>query len=397
MKKKFITMALGLSIFLASPAMPVSADGATVATIGANLDDAQREKIFDYFGIKESSVEVLTITNKDEREYLEGVASEAQIGRRTYSCAYIEPTKEGSGINIKTANLSWVTPYMIKSTLTTAGIYDCNVIAAAPFKVSGTGALTGIMKAFESVTGNELEEEKKELATEELVMTGELADEIGTEQATGIITEIKDSIIGENIIQAEKIEQVVIDSSKNYNVTLSDEQVKMITGTMEKVANQEYDYSRLKSTFKSITDSASEKLGIEVEEKADETEKEQGTGFIERIKEFFKGIFDWFKGLFTKVEEKVEEKAEEVKDLGILNQTNDDVFGEDAIIESTEDEVTVTAAPTNAPVEQTEAPTSSPEATKEAWQEEELTVTPEPTKEADEDTVEVTQEPTEYQ
>ncbi len=74
MKKKFITMALGLSIFLASPAMTVNADGATVATIGANLDDAQREKIFDYFGIKESSVEVLTITNKDEREYLEGVA-----------------------------------------------------------------------------------------------------------------------------------------------------------------------------------------------------------------------------------------------------------------------------------------------------------------------------------
>ena len=47
---------------------------------------------------------------------------------------------------------------MIASTLTTCGITDANVIAMTPISggVSGTGALTGIMKAFEDATGEPL-------------------------------------------------------------------------------------------------------------------------------------------------------------------------------------------------------------------------------------------------
>lgn len=345
MRKKLTALCLGLSMAVSAPAMTAKADSSKVVTIGANLNEEQRAKIFEYFGVDESSVEVLEITNKDEREYLEGVASEAQIGRRTYSCAYIEPTAEGNGINIKIANLSWVTSYMIKSTLTTAGIYDCNVLAAAPFQVSGTGALTGIMKAFESVTGEELEEEKKELATEELVMTGELADEVGSEQATGIITEVKDNVIGQNIVQADQIEQVIIDASTNYNVTLTDAQIEKITKVMTKVAAQDYDYDRLSDTFKSITDSTAEKLGIT---------KDSAEGIFEKIKEFFVNIFNWFKNLFTSEDAKEEAST----DLGILDQAKDDVWGEDVIIDSTEDATPIPEA--TATPEVTEEPTEEP-------------------------------------
>ncbi|MDO5521435.1 MAG: DUF1002 domain-containing protein [bacterium] len=349
MRKKLITMALGLTLAFSAQTMVVKADSATVVTIGANLNDEQKAKIFEYFGVKEDSVEVLTVTNKDEREYLEGVASEAQIGKRTYSCAYIEPTNEGNGINIKTANLSWVTPYMIKSTLTTAGIYDCNVLAAAPFKVSGTGALTGIMKAFESVTGETLDEEKKELATEELVMTGDLAEEIGSDQATGIITDVKDSVISQNIVNADKIEQIIIDSSTTYNVSLTSEQVDAIAGMMERLAKQDYDYDRLADTFQSIKDSTAEKLGIELDT--------DGSGIIESIKKFFTNLFNWFKGLFADSEDTEQPST----DLGILDTTNDEVWGEDVIIDSTEESVVPSASPTVEPTaEPTLEPTLSP-------------------------------------
>lgn len=365
MRKKLTALCLGLSIALCAPAMGAKADSSKVVTIGANLSEAQREKIFEYFGVDETSVEVLEITNKDERAYLEGVASEAQIGHRTYSCAYIEPTEKGKGINIKTANLSWVTSYMIKSTLTTAGIYDCNVLAAAPFQVSGTGALTGIMKAFESVTGEPLEEEKKELATEELVMTGELADEIGSEQATGIVTDVKDSVIGQNIVQADKIEQVIIDSSTNYNVNLTQDQIDKIAGVMEKVSEQDYDYDRLSETFKSIKDSTAEKLGIDMSD---------AQGVIEKIKEFFVDIFNWFKNLFASEDAKEETNT----DVGILNQTNDDVLGADAIIDSTEDSTPIPEA-TATPEEATQTPEETVAPTEE--------VAPEASEETNEDSV----------
>ena len=332
MKKRIIAAILCVGIVVGSIARPinVSADSATVVTIGADLTQAQKNKMYEYFGVNETEVAVIEVTNEDEREYLEGVASEQQIGYRTYSCAFIEHTAKGNGIHVKIANLNWVTSYMIATTLGTAGIYDCNVVAAAPFVVSGTGALTGIMKAFEIVSGEKLDEEKKELATEELIMTGELAEEIGTDEATGLITEIKDTIIGENIVIADQIEQVIIDSSTKYEINLTDEQVQKISSTMGKIANQDYDYERLSETLSKITESVTTKLGI--------TSENEAKGFFQKIKDVFRGIWNWIKELFGGKKETVQEEVPEA-DLGILENTNDAILGENAIIDATDDSV----------------------------------------------------------
>lgn len=352
MRKRLIAIALMCSLgFGAGMQVPaVKADSATVVSVGADLTEAQKDKMFDYFGVNETEVAVIEVNNDEERQYLEGVATEKQIGYRTYSCAYIEETKEGNGINVKVANLNWVTSHMIKSTLATAGIYDCNVVAAAPFEVSGTGALTGIMKAFEIVTGTELEEEKKEIATEEIVITGNLAEQIGNDEAIAIITEVKDTIIAENVINADEIGQVIIDSSKHYNVTLTDEQVEMITNTMVKIAEQDYDYERLENTFHSIMENAADKLGVALENAKD-------SGFFDKIVNFFRSIVEWFKNLFVSNDK---ESTGNV-DLGILENTNDDLLG-DAIIESTEDAVEPTQSATTEPTKEpevTEAPVST--------------------------------------
>ena len=79
----------------------------------------------------------------------------------------------------------------------TSGVENCKVVAACPIEVSGTGALTGIMMAYEVASGEELSEEQKETAVEELVTTGELADEIGQEEATDLMNEIKEEVIKE--------------------------------------------------------------------------------------------------------------------------------------------------------------------------------------------------------
>ena len=324
-----------LSIFLISSILTVSsvfttkvqADTSTVVTIGADLSSEQKEIMYKYFNITPTSVPIIEIKNLDERKYLEGIATNAQIGRKTYSCAYIEPTKQGSGINVKIANLTWVNSNMIASTLSTAGIYDCNVVAAAPFAVSGTGSLTGVYVALDSL-GFELSEEKKDLATEELIITGNLAEEIGTDEATGIIADIKNTIIAENIVVADEIETVIIDSSKKFEVTLTDQQIETIAGMMQKIAEQDYDYSRLQSTLESITEKTSQKLGIALEE---------ASSFFEKVLNVFKNIVNWFVQLFTKQDSNDTTSSE---NLGILTETNDDLLGENAIINATNDDVT---------------------------------------------------------
>ena len=58
------------------------ADGARVVTIGVNNSPEQRATILKYFGVNENEVVVLEVNNQEERKYLEGVASEAQLGKK---------------------------------------------------------------------------------------------------------------------------------------------------------------------------------------------------------------------------------------------------------------------------------------------------------------------------
>ena len=101
---------------------------------------------------------------------------------------------------MKTANLTWVTSNMIASTLSTSGVVNCEVLAASPFEVSGTGALTGIIMAYESAVGENLDESKKELATQELITTTTIADSIGQQEATQIVNASKMQVIQGNTV-----------------------------------------------------------------------------------------------------------------------------------------------------------------------------------------------------
>lgn len=298
------------------------ADSANVVTLGANLTNEQKEKMLTYFGVDKNQVVILDVNNEDERKYLEGIATEAQIGTKTYSCAYVEPTKSGSGIKVKTANLTWVTSSMIASTLATSGMDSCNVVVASLFPVSGTGGLTGVMKAFEDATGNKLDEEKKELASEELITTGDLAEEIGQDKAAGVMNDIKADVIKNNTKDVNQIADTINNVTNNYNITLSSNQQKQIKDLMKKIADQDYDYDTMKNTLDNVSDNVSANLEAM-------GEKIKSSGFFESIK-------NWFKDLFS---------GSGNDDLGILQSTNDSILGDNAQIDATESGAIQTETP----------------------------------------------------
>ena len=319
LKKRISALLICSSIVLGS-ITPAYADGANVVTLGTNLSAEQKQIVLDYFGVKENEVVILEVNNQEERKYLEGVATEAQLGTRTYSCAYVQPTSKGNGLNVKTVNLTYVTSSMIASTLTTCGITDANVIAMTPLSggVSGTGALTGIMKAFEDATGKPLDEEKKEIASEELVITGDLGENIGQDKATGVINDIKTEIIKNNTQDNIQIADTINNITNNYNVTLTPEQQEKLENLMTKVSEQDYDYKEMKDALNSVKDVVNEKLNS-IGEKVPTT-------LINSVKQWFTRIGDWFANLFNN----------ESKDLGILETTNDDLLGENAKIDATD-------------------------------------------------------------
>ncbi|HZK57667.1 MAG TPA: DUF1002 domain-containing protein, partial [Clostridia bacterium] len=194
-KRNLVKYIIKMLVFIVMLNIFAYADNTIVVTLAKNLDEAQRNQILDLFNVSEGTVKIIEVTNEEERRYLEGIAPEEQIGKITISSAYVEVLGEGSGIDVETYNISWVTKEMYRNALVTAGVKDAKVIAAAPFSVSGTGALTGILKAFEQASGKKISEEQKKTANEEVIKTGELGEQIGKEKATELVKSVKEKVV----------------------------------------------------------------------------------------------------------------------------------------------------------------------------------------------------------
>ena len=246
-----VIMSAVMCVAAAVPAVPAFADGQKVVTLGADLSEDQKQAILRYFGIEGQSIQTLTITNQDERNHLGAYVPLEQIGTHTYSCALVNPTNTG-GIQVKTANLTWVTSNMIATTLSTSGVVNCEVLAAAPFEVSGTGALTGILMAYESAVGTELDETKKEVATQELITTTTIANSIGQAEATDIVNETKMQVVQGNVVSENDIDVIINEIAEEENIDLSDEDRDLLKKLMEEIAAQNYDYEDMKETLERV-------------------------------------------------------------------------------------------------------------------------------------------------
>lgn len=281
---KLLILFMVLSVVLVGGVNKVQADAYKVVTLGGNLTEQQKNDMLEYFKVNKQEVNVIEVNIDEEKKYLGDVASSEQIGTKSISCAYVEPTSSG-GLQVSTNNIYWVSSSMIKNALITAGIKNANVKASAPFNVSGTAALTGILKGFENSTaGNKIDEETKKVANDELVTTGNLGDKIGKDEAAGLINEIKTEVVKENPKTEGEIKNIVQNVVNNYNFNLSSEDVDKIVSLMSKINGLNLNFSDLKDQLNSV---ASQLKGS--------ISSEEARGFfakiIEAIKNFFSGLF----------------------------------------------------------------------------------------------------------
>lgn len=266
-------------------------DSDSRVVIGADLTQSDIDAVYKYFDIDQGEVKQLTVTNADERHYLEGVVDEALIGTRSISCVYIDDLEEGEGLEVKVNNISWCTPDMYMNAMVTAGITDADVKITAPFEVSGTAALTGIYMAYEDITGKKLDETAKEVGTQELTVTAELADEIGSADSTAIVNELKLILDETRNMTDDELRQQIIDIAKEYGVTLSDEQIAKLIELCRSL--EKLDVSQLKEKVEQaqqyLMNAINAKQGIKqfVSDLGDSVSR-----IVDAVISFFQGLFD---------------------------------------------------------------------------------------------------------
>lgn len=270
----------------------VMADGAedSRAVIGADLDADEVAYVYDKFGISQGDVKELTVTNAEEREYLDGLVDDSLIGTKSISCVYIEALSEGKGLEVSVDNITWCTPDMYMNAMVTAGITDANVIIAAPFAVSGTAALTGIYKAYEDITGETLDEVAKLVGTQELTITAELAEEIGSADSAAIVNELKLILDETKDMTDDELREEIKRIAEEYDVTLNDSQIDSLISlcrSMEKL-----DIDALKDKVEEVQQYLKDIVKTHGEV------KQFLANVADTVTEFVNKVIDFFKNLF---------------------------------------------------------------------------------------------------
>ncbi len=348
--KKLASALLAASMVAAAiaPQTIVYADSTRVVTLGADLSDERRQAILNYFGVSGANVETIYVTNTDERNLLSSYIPLEVIGTRTLSCAYVNPTKSG-GIQVKTANLTWVTSNMIASALSTSGVSNCEVIAACPIPVSGTGALAGVLKAYETAAGQVLDATKKEIAAQEIVTTSDIAEYVGQDQATKIVNDIKLQIIEDQVdyydedmiyaIVDEAIADVVDDlrNERDELVELNDQQREQLEQLAQKIAEQNYNFDDVKETLQRVEQNVSNQTAGDVNVNVSVNNNNQDGN--------------------NSASSTTGDSQTELAADSILTNTNDGALGEDVIEDATTQEAITNPVE---PTEQPEAPTPEP-------------------------------------
>ena len=296
MKKKIFAVMASVMVFSASigQAAPAQADSATVKpfiALGANLTESQKDTVLDQMGVSRAELadyETIEVTNAEEHEYLDEYLDKSVIGTRALSSVKIEEADAGSGISVETHNISFCTEEMYTNALATAGISDADVVVAAPFEISGTAALVGAMKAYGTMTGDVIDSDSADAATNELVVTGELGESLGKDEAAQMVALLKNKDVSGDLSSEDDIMNAIDEAADELNVSLTEEQKQKLLDLMEKINGLDLSIDTLKDQAQGIYDKLKD-LDINLDE---------AKGFLDKIVDFFKNLWDKISNMF---------------------------------------------------------------------------------------------------
>ncbi len=285
-KAKVIATLTGACLVAAMIPGVAAADSASTVTLGADLTQEQQQQVLSFFGLADkdqSSLNIITVTNADEHKYCDATIPTSVTGTRTLSCSYIQPTTSG-GINVQTANLTYVTKETLYNALQTAGVENCNLVVTAPFEVSGTGALTGVFMAYQQ-SGNTLDSDKTDAAVEEMYTTAGLQETYGDDVAD-VISDVKKEVISATSdMTDDQIKTLIQQKAQEYGVSLSDSDITTILGLIDKIKALDYNVDAFNDTLKNATDTLNNL-------------KSQSEGFMGWLQGLMDSIGGFFSGIF---------------------------------------------------------------------------------------------------
>ncbi|RSL30921.1 DUF1002 domain-containing protein [Salibacterium salarium] len=285
--KKSILGCIAALFVLSAPATMFAnaAKGDVIVTLGEDLDEEERNGLLDEMNADDSS-EIITVSNEEEYEYL-GEYLGDDIGSNAISSSKITVTEVGAGLNVETNNITKVSNGMYANALITAGVEDADIYVTAPYPVSGTAGLTGLIKAYEIQNDIDISEDQKQVANEEMVKTSELGERIGMEEATELITRVKEELGDEQIESEEDLRNLIERIADELGIELTEEEMDGLVSLFNRMQDLNIDWNQVQDQISDVRDNLDEFLN-----------REDTQSFISSFLDFINQLIDSLRGWF---------------------------------------------------------------------------------------------------
>jgi uncharacterized protein YpuA (DUF1002 family) len=263
------------------------AEGDMIITLGENLTEPQKNMLLSEMDAP-NNAQIITVTNQEEHQYLGKYVAKSLIGTKAISSSATTIAPAGSGISVKTNNINWVTNEMYVNALITAGVKDAKIYITAPIPVSGTAALTGILKAYEISADKTIPEDVKQAANQEMVETAKLGDSIGDKNAAALIAKVKDEIAKNKPANDEEMRNIIENAANELSVKLDENQMQRLMDFFNNLKDLNINWNQVSDQLNKAKDQISKFL-----------QSDEGQGFLESVKQFLIKLIDAIKGLFS--------------------------------------------------------------------------------------------------
>ncbi len=280
----------------------VAGESKPFLSLGNDLSDEQLSYVLGEMGISKENLDeyrVIYITNDMEHQYLDAYLDPEVIGSYSLSSVMVKENTEGTGIRVTTKNINYCTISMYKNALLTAGVENAEVLVVGPFPISGTAALIGAWQAYEEMTGEELSEEAKKAALAEMITIGDITEEVSEEDketVSELIDYIKAEVIAEGLTDAKDILEVIEEAQSKFDITLNDEQIKMIQEVMGEISKLDIDPKKLLEQAGDLYDKYGETVLSEAKAAIDGIFTDEVKASLwDSIKSFFRTLIDALK------------------------------------------------------------------------------------------------------
>lgn len=216
------------------------------------------DKYFENNGnINLKNVEETVITASDVNKISSDISQRTYNSNQIFSCAMVDLSNNNNLDIDVDSSITTVTPSMYKSALESAGITKGHVIVTSPVTATGESALAGVMKGYETATGQSIPEPVKDAANNEIYTQSEVVNNsnVSADDVAELMQEAKEEVAKTNTTDSQTIINIVNNIASNNNIQISNNDINNIADSIQQTQSVQDQASQYKEQLSDFVNS----------------------------------------------------------------------------------------------------------------------------------------------